>query len=332
MIKKRIATLGGGSGSNAVLKGLVEYDTFDITALVTMADDGGSTGVLRDEMKVQSVGDARQAVAALALGDEEIRRLFQYRFHDGPCKGHSLGNVMLAAGEQLFGSFEQSITALSRMLQVQGRVVPITNDNPRIVATLSTGEKIIGEGEIYTRNYPRGEKLSIAFTNTTRISDAARDALTQADAVVITPGTYYCTLMPVLMVEGVSEVLSKRDIPIIIVLNCLNRKGHTEGWKASDYVAGLEHVLRRSVTHILMNSEPLTHEQIVQYDLTNESGLIIEDDLGGDMRVHRKDVLSQDTVHRSSTDVLAVHRAFIRHDPSKVAKVITALLHEPINF
>ncbi len=325
-MQKRLVTLGGGSGSNAVLKGLVENKTLDITALVTMADDGGSTGVLRNEMQVQSVGDARQAIAALAQGDEDIRRLFQYRFHDGPCAGHSLGNIMLAAGEQLFGTFEQSIECLSRMLATEGRVVPITNDNPRIQATLSTGEVIVGEGEIYTRSYPLGERLSISFTEPAHISPQAESALQNADAIVITPGTYYCTLLPVLMVTGVSDVLKTKDVPIIVVLNCLNRKGHTEGWKAHDYVAGLEHVMGRHVTHILMNSEKLTKEQIEQYDLTKESGLIIEDDMESDARVVRKDLLSQDTVHRSSTDVLAVHRAFIRHDPNKVASVISTIL------
>ncbi|MFM2414639.1 MAG: hypothetical protein RI911_332, partial [Candidatus Parcubacteria bacterium] len=145
-MKKKIVTLGGGSGSNAVLKGLAVYKDLDITALVTMADDGGSTGVLRNEMQVQSVGDSRQALAALAQGDEGIRRLFQYRFHDGPCKGHSLGNIMLAAGEQLFGNFEQSLECLSRMLHVSGKVLPITLDKPRIQAARANGEIIVGEG------------------------------------------------------------------------------------------------------------------------------------------------------------------------------------------
>ena len=325
-MKKHIVTLGGGSGSNAVLSGLVSYDAYSVTALVTMADDGGSTGVLRDEMQVQSVGDARQAIAALAQGDEEIRRLFQYRFHDGPCKGHSLGNIMLAAGEQLFGSFEQSVSCLSRMLQTHGTVVPITNDSPRIQATLQSGEIIHGEGEIYTRSYPRGEQLSISFTHKTTIAPRAKEALESADAVVITPGTYYCTLLPVLMVSGVAAILQSKHVPIVIVLNCLNRAGHTEGWTAQDYVLGLERVLGRQCTHIIMNSEQLTPEQRAQYDLDAHPELTIEDNLGDDSRVIRAPVLSHDTVHRSSTDVLATHRAFIRHDSKKVAAVITSLV------
>lgn len=325
-MKKHIVTLGGGSGSNAVLSGLVSYDAYAITALVTMADDGGSTGVLRDEMQVQSVGDARQAIAALAQGDEEIRRLFQYRFHDGPCKGHSLGNIMLAAGEQLFGSFEQSVGCLSRMLQTHGTVIPITNDNPRIQAKLPTGEIICGEGEIYTRAYPQGVRLDISFTEHTQVSERALEALENADAVVITPGTYYCTLLPVLMVSGVAEILQKRDIPIIIVLNCLNRVGHTEGWTARDYVDGLEAVLGRTCTHIIMNNEPLCADQVIQYNLDSHPELCIQDNLGSDSRVVRAHVLSHDTVHRSSTDVLATHRAFIRHDSKKVAQVIASIL------
>ncbi len=325
-MKKHIVTLGGGSGSNAVLNGLVTLDTYAVTALVTMADDGGSTGVLRDEMQVQSVGDARQAIAALAQGDEEIRRLFQYRFHDGPCKGHSLGNIMLAAGEQLFGSFEQSVECLSRMLQTHGTVVPITNDNPRIQAKLPTGEIIRGEGEIYTRAYPRGIRLEIAFTEQAHISPRAQAALESADAVVLTPGTYYCTLLPVLMVSGVAEILQTRNVPIIVVLNCLNRVGHTEGWTARDYVDGFEKVLGRSCTHIIMNNEPLSAVQIEQYHLDSHPELCIEDNLGSDSRVIRAHVLSHDTVHRSSTDVLATHRAFIRHDSKKVAQVIASIL------
>ncbi len=323
---KHVVTLGGGSGSNAVLSGLVTHDGYNVTALVTMADDGGSTGVLRDEMQVQSVGDARQAIAALAQGDEEIRRLFQYRFHDGPCKGHSLGNIMLAAGEQLFGTFEQSVACLSRMLQTRGTVVPITNDNPRIQAKLQTGEIIKGEGEIYTRSYPRGARLEVSFTEKTIISPLARAALESADAVVITPGTYYCTLLPVLMVTGVAEILQKRNVPIIVVLNCLNRAGHTEGWSAKDYIDGFEETLGRRCTHIIMNNEPLSTVQIQQYHLDAHPELCIEDNLGTDSRVMRAHVLSHDTIHRSSTDVLATHRAFIRHDSKKVAGVIANIL------
>jgi uncharacterized cofD-like protein len=148
----------------------------------------------------------------------------------------------------------------------------------------------------------------------------------QADAIVITPGTYYCTLLPVLMVEGVSDVLMAKQVPIILVLNCLNRKGHTEDWKASDYIHGLESVMRRNVTHVLMNNEPLTEEQKTQYELNDTSGLQIHDDVIGDARILRLPLLSQDTIHRSSTDVLAKHRAFIRHDSQKVAAALVSIL------
>jgi uncharacterized cofD-like protein len=212
------------------------------------------------------------------------------------------------------------------MLQARGRVLPISNDNPRIIATRLNGEEIIGEGEIYTQNYEKGELLSIRFAEPTYLADAARAALQNADAIIITPGTYYCTLLPVLMVAGLSDVLKEKQIPIVIVLNCLNRLGHTDGWTALDYVTGLEQAMGRPATHIMYNSAQPNTEQLSQYAIDSHPELLIVDNFEDDSRVIRAPLISSDVVHKSSTDVLATHRAFIRHDSAKVAEIIEKIV------
>ena len=320
-----IVTIGGGTGSYTVLSGLKNLDNVSLSALVSMSDNGGSTGVLRDELGVLPPGDIRQCLVALSEHSEIVRKLINYRFSEGTLKGHSFGNIFLAALEKVTGDFAEGVLIASEILKVKGKVIPITKDKADLSILLSNDELIEGQVNITNTNIQELGFKKIFYKNNVQLNENAKLAIEQADYIIIGPGDYYVSIMPNLIVNGFKEAIMASKAKIILPINLTNKSGHTLHWKASNYLKDIESYLGKSVDIILINNEAPSREQIERYELQEGDGVLIQDDLDDD-RVVRKVLISHLIPSISSVDT--VRRSFIRHDSLKLADCVSSLIKE----
>lgn len=322
---KKIVTVGGGTGSFTVLSGIKNIPHISITALVSMADDGGSTGALRDELGVLPPGDVRQCLVALSEHSDIVRKLMNYRFHEGSLSGHNFGNIFLAALEKVSGDFVHGIQVASEILKVKGTVVPVTSNKADLIIALNNNRFLIGEDELNHADFQEiGIKL-MSYKQEVTLNDHARRALLEADYIVLGPGNYHCSILPCLIVDGFKEALHESKAKIILPVNLTNKSGHTMGWKASDYVNSVEEYLGRAVDVALINNEMPSAEQIEAYKLEEGDGVLVEDDYTGKNAV-RAPLLSHAVIQKIEGDAIHSVRSFIRHDSTKMATAIQKLI------
>ena len=278
---KKIVTVGGGTGSYTVLSGLKYFSDIEITALVSMADDGGSTGVLRDELGVLPPGDVRQCLIALSEHDAILRKVMAYRFSEGTLAGHSFGNIFLAALEKVSGDFVQGVEIASEILKVQGRVLPVTDNKAELVVTLHDGQKLFGENLLNHASVQEKGIAHIGFKGDVQLNAKAEKAILEADCIVLGPGNYFCSLVPCLITKGFKEALQKTKAKIIFPVNLTNKQGHTMHWTVTEYVAHLEEFLGKDVDCVLINSEFPSEEQVDYYEIEEGDGVLVLDDYEG---------------------------------------------------
>ena len=210
--KKKIVVIGGGTGNFVVLQGLKKYPV-DLTAIVSMADDGGSTGILRDELGVLPPGDVRQCLVALSDSSRLMRSLMNYRFENGGLGGHSFGNLLLSALEKVTGSFEKAVEEAGKILYIKGKVIPITTHQVRLKMVLNNRKILEGEKEIYlSQEIDQGYK-TIYLDPYPKVNPRVLEEIRNADLIVIGPGGLYTSLIPNLLVEGVCEAIGQRGAP-----------------------------------------------------------------------------------------------------------------------
>lgn len=322
---KNIVTIGGGTGSYTLLRGLKKYDDINISAIVSMADDGGSTGRLRDQLGVLPAGDVRQCLVALSEHSETIRELMSYRFEEGGLSGHNFGNIFLAALEKVAGSFTKGVKVASDILKIKGHVIPVTENEATLCVTLKDGTTLVGENSINHQDTQTSGVAFVHFEKNVALSKDARDAIYHADLIVLGPGNLYCSVLPNLVVNGFREALSEARAKIVLPLNLTNKKGHTEHWRVSNYVQEIEKYIERPVDVILVNDDAPSDEQIAVYRLEEGSGVLVENDME-DARIRKAPLLSKEIVQHSRSDAVANMRSFIRHDSDKLAQEIIRLL------
>ncbi|MEB3351682.1 MAG: gluconeogenesis factor YvcK family protein [Cyanobacteriota bacterium] len=233
-----LVAIGGGTGLSTLLSGLKRYSS-NITAIVTVADDGGSSGVLRRELGVQPPGDIRNCLAALAREEPLLTRLFQYRFRSGSgLEGHSFGNLFLSALTAITGSLESAITASSRVLAVQGQVVPATNADVRLWAELENGERIEGESRIGKAHSPVVRLGCIP--DRPPALPRALEAIAHADLIVLGPGSLYTSLLPNLLVPDLVKAIARSPAPRLYVCNLMTQPGETDGLDVGGHLRAIE--------------------------------------------------------------------------------------------
>jgi uncharacterized cofD-like protein len=322
---KNIVTIGGGTGSYTVLSGLKTLRGASLTALVSMADNGGSTGVLRDELGVLPPGDVRQCLVALSEHSEIMRKLMNYRFQNGGLGGHNFGNIFLAALEKVTGNFAEGVRVASEIMKVNGRVLPITDDKADLMMTLSNKTTVEGEGLIDEAKFQHVDVEKVFYKNKVSLSPDAKEAILKADFIVIGPGDFYTSILPHFIVEGFKHAIQESRATIILPINLTNKQGHTMHWKASNYLREVESKIGRIIDVILVNDEKPTLLQVEQYKLEEGDGVMVEDDLT-DTRTLRAPLLSHAIIETDSKDT--VTRSFIRHDSNKLAAIIGALVNK----
>ncbi|MBU2567016.1 YvcK family protein [Patescibacteria group bacterium] len=320
--KSKIVVLGGGTGTFTTLSGLKVHDV-DLTAVVSIADDGGSTGRLRDELGVLPPGDIRQCLVALASGDDALRHLFNYRFSEGSLDGHHFGNLFLSALEKIYGNPIQAISAAHRVLNVRGKVIPVSAQSSNLFAELEDGTVVEGEHAIDVKDNQRA-KIRECFLDPVVIANPeALDAIREADAIILAPGDLYTSLIPVLLVQGVAEAISECKGPVIYVLNLVAKPGQTDGYTAQKFIEKLKtYISPAKVDVAIVNSAEIPEAVLVRYTKVGEH--IIKDDLNGECKVYREDVLAEKIARPIAGDRL--ERSLLRHDSAKLAKVIINII------
>ncbi len=328
MSTKNVVTIGGGTGSFTLLSGLKKYP-INIAAIVSMADDGGSTGVLRDELGVLPPGDVRQCLVALSESSETLRKLMTYRFEKGGLKGHNFGNLFLSALEKTEGGFTQGVEEAAKILNVKGEVIPVTKQDTNLYLLLKNGKLLSGEEQI-NHNFEI-EKAGIAknYLQPRAVANPkAIEKILAADLIVIGPGNHYCSIMPNFLVKGIADAICKSKAKVVYNCNLVNKKGHTEKFTLDDYIRSLDKYLpAKRIDFVTFNATKPNESLIRKYE--GQRALLIkfrESDEERSYRVVRTDLLSKIKPRYSAADVTAPHRAFIRHDSEKLAKTLMMIM------
>jgi len=312
---KKVVVIGGGTGNFVVLRGLKQYN-LDLSAVVSMADDGGSTGILRDELGVLPPGDVRQCLVALSDSSRLMRSLMNYRFENGGLQGHSFGNLLLSALEKVTGSFEKAVEEAGKILSIKGKVIPVTTHQTRLKMILKNGKVLEGESQVYVSQEIEQGYSSIYLEPFAKADAHAIDEIMNADVVILGPGGLYTSLIPNLLVEGIPKALRDTQAKKVFVVNLMNKKGQTTHFKVSDHLRELQRFIGKDVfDHILINNGKPAEELIKLYA---DEGNLVENNLSNDGRVRSADLLDSDLTERQKGDVFP--RNFIRHDAHKLAK------------
>lgn len=269
----RIVAIGGGHGLSTLLKGL-KQKTSNISAIVTVADDGGSSGRLREEMDIIAPGDLRNCLVALADKDTALEQLFQYRFGgEGELSGHSLGNLFLAALIKEFGSAQNALEAASTVLNIRGKVMPATAERIRLLAKMSDGKEIEGESEIAAYGESRKTKIlhmSMIPEAPIAVGDAL-EAIRHADLITLGPGSLYTSVLPDLLVPEILQAIKESNAPCLYICNIMTQPGETEGYTVSDHVKALiEHVGKNVIDYVLVNNARPSREILKKYEEVGE--------------------------------------------------------------
>lgn len=321
----KIAVLGGGTGSFTLLSALKHY-SHSIAAIVNMADDGGSTGVLRDELGALPAGDIRQCLVALS-DSPKVRDLFNYRFEEGTFAGHAFGNLLISALEKMTGDFTDAVETASEILRVNGMVIPATLDDVRLKMTWPDGTVLQSEKKIDAHTFlndPRRATLSLVPATTA--NPTALDAIRQADMVVVAPGDLYTSLGPLLVIDGFREALQETRALTVYVCNLVTKKGQTDQFTVADHAREIERFAGGVfLDYVLYNEQQ--PDTTLREKYKEEGGFLVESTI--DMTDERYLAIGGNFLGRIATahggDVLPVTRSLIRHDASAIAQALMEL-------
>lgn len=320
MKKKKVVVIGGGTGNFVVLQGLKKYNV-DLTAVVSMADSGGSTGILRDELGVLPPGDVRQCLVALSNSSHLMRSLINYRFENGGLEGHSLGNLLLSALEKVTGSFEKAVEEVGKILVIKGKVLPVTTNQVHLKMILNNRKILEGESSIYLSNEIDQGYKSIFLEPYPTVNPKVIEEIMTADLIVLGPGGIYTSIIPNLLVEKVSHSICQSPAKKALVVNLMNKKGQTTGFKMSHNLKEINKFLGLDTfDFILANSSRPAPDLLEAYA---EEGEFIENDLKED-RVILSDFLGP-LGETKKADLMK--RNLIRHDSDKLAKELMKIVN-----
>ena len=312
--EKKIVVIGGGTGTYTVLKALREHPVY-LSAIISMADDGGSTGVLREEFGILPTGDVRRALVALSRHpDDRLAKLFTYRFKEGGVSGHSVGNLIITALERIYGSFEEALNEASQILAVErGEVIPVTLSNVRLFAQLEDGSIIKGETNIDVPKHDGEMRVEKVWLEPkAKINPRAIKAIREAHLIVMGPGDIYTSVIPNLLVRGIPEAIRQTRAKKIYVCNLMTKYGETHGFVAQDFVTILEEYLGEEVLDmILLNTGRPSIPLLRKY--RNEKAFFV-DPFFPKAPGSKKPKIIQTSLIRTGD--------LIRHDPKKLAELI----------
>ena len=309
----KVVAIGGGTGLSTMLRGLKAF-TSNITAVVTVADDGGGSGVLRQELGMLPPGDIRNCILALADTEPLMEQLLQYRFKEGNLKGQSFGNLFLAAMDGISSSFVEAVKRMSNVLAVTGRVLPVTLENVTLCAELEDGSIVCGESRIgQHRNFNkcRIKRVYMEPADAEPLEDVI-DALDQADVIVLGPGSLYTSILPNLLVRGICQAIQRSNALKIYVCNVMTQPSETEDYSVSDHIRALEdHSCKGIIDLCIVNNSVIPDDIREKYQ--ND---------GADQVVIDRETVENAGIRIIEGDYASLRNNLVRHDPHKLAEAV----------
>ncbi len=314
--KPSVVVIGGGTGMPVLLRGLKKYP-IELSALVTVADDGGSTGRLRSEMDIPATGDIRNVIASLSEAEPMLLELFQHRFKKGNgLSGHAMGNLLLAAISSINGDFYKGIREVSRVLNVKGNIYPISNEPVTLHARLEDGTIVSGESSIPHAHAPI-HSVFVTPENARPLPEAMT-AIEEADLIVISPGSLYTSILPNIIIPHIKEAIHRSHAHVAYVCNVMTQAGETTGYTASDHIQAIfDHIGYHTVQSIIVHNESISEHSRELY--AEENAALVEYDIDR-LRSFGLNIIEDDIIdHEEST---------LRHDAEKVAKLLYTFVCE----
>ncbi|WFD10825.1 gluconeogenesis factor YvcK family protein [Tepidibacter hydrothermalis] len=333
MIKKRklldkakrgpkVVVIGGGTGQSIFLRGLKKF-TNNITAVVTVADDGGGSGVLREDLGMLPPGDIRNCILALANMEPTMEKIMQYRFEEGKLEGQSFGNLFLAAMNGIYGNLEIAVSKVSDIFALTGKVYPVTTEDINLMAQLKNGNIVRGESAI-------PEEVKIQDTKIDRIYlqpsnpkplQGVLDSIEDADIIVMGPGSLYTSIIPNLIVDGVAEKIEKSDALKVYIPNIMTQPGETDDYDVCDHVDSiLKHTKYGIIDLVIANNERISKDDLIKYENDGSKQVLIDK--------NQIKQLNSMNISVIQTNLVEVRKKYIRHNSEKMSSIIVGLTNK----
>lgn len=316
----KITAIGGGTGLSSLLQGLKQY-TSNLTAIVTVADDGGSSGKLRDDFGILPPGDIRNCLVALADTSPLMEELFQYRFEgESTLGGHSFGNIFILALSRVTNGFEQAVQAASKILAIRGRVLPSTLSKVRLVAELANGTKTTGESNITKRKDKSPVKTLYLEPSGCQAPQSTLEAIQEADAIVLGPGSLYTSIMPNLLIGSIAGAVNNSSAIKLYVCNVMTQPGETDGYKASDHIKALyNNTSLRRIDYAVINNSTIPKPLAERYE--NENAHHVQVDLD---EIKKMGITPIEDAFIAVSNIAGSE--YIRHNPRRLAKAVIDII------
>jgi uncharacterized cofD-like protein len=323
--RRRLAVIGGGTGLSVLLRGIKEYGD-DISAIVTVADDGGNSGTLREDLGMLPPGDVRSCILALADEENAMQDILRYRFKEGRLAGQNIGNLMIAALNDVYGSFEEAVSRLSDILKIKGRVIPVTESEIRLCAELNNGNIVIGESRIAKASQKEGQPVKRVFLipDGSVVVGQAREAVENADLTLIGPGSLYTSIIPNFLSAGLKEALAASKGKRVYICNVMTQPGETDGFGVKEHVGVLEQYIGEGVLeYVIANSKRLDPDSLAPYVHDGARQVI----------PGREDIeyLENKGITLIGGDFIETKKGYIRHDSAMIAAALGARMPLDLN-
>lgn len=308
---KKVVVLGGGTGQSVLIKGLKQFP-FDVTAVVTVSDDGKSTGILRKEFNVPAVGDIRRVLISLAETEEIVEQLINYRFKTtSDLNGHAVGNILLTALTDISGNLSSGIKQISKILNLKGRVLPLTDDDVTLAAIMEDGSIIEGESKI-TESTKKIKK--VYYTEEPKVNEEVIEQIKDSEAIILSMGSVYTSIIPNLLCEKVIKAIDESNAKIIYICNLMTQPGETDDFKVSDHINLLNSYLgKRKIDIVLTNNEKISKKVQKIYETKEQKDLVKVDD---------KNI----NIENIKKPLVKIENNVIRHDNVKLGLEIMNIL------
>jgi len=325
-VDKKIVAIGGGTGLSILLRGIKESFE-DITAIVNVVDDGGSSGMLREDLGMLPPGDIRNCIMALAETEPILKELFDYRFNEGRLSGQSFGNLMIAAMADIYDNFEIAVKNISKILAVKGRILPATIEDIKLIGDLKDGTRVFGESIIPYQALKRGtsiERVTIK-PHTAKALDEAVNQIKSADIIFIGPGSLYTSILPNLLVEGIAESIRSSKAVKIFIPNLMTQPGETDHFTVRQHLVAIEqHVGNLGFDYVVVNEEAMPKEAIENY-MKEKASQILLDEADVEFMEEKKIQIIQG-------NYLEVKCGYVRHDSKRIGEDVNKILEIPQDF
>ena len=318
-LEPKIVVIGGGTGQSVFLRGLKKKAN-NITAIVTVADDGGGSGVLREDLGMLPPGDIRNCLLALANIEPTMREVMQYRFTEGALKGQSFGNLFLAAMNGLYGNFEVALYKMSQIFAITGKVLPVTLKNINLIAELKNGKIVKGESKIpeEVKKYKTSiEKVYLDEQNVKPL-DEVITSIENADIIIMGPGSLYTSIIPNLLVDGVVDAIKKSKAPKVYICNIMTQPGETDNYNVLEHVnAIVRHTNNNIIDYIISNNEVLGKEMLERYQNDGANQVLLDEEQRNKLRVMDIKCIEE--------NLIEIKNNYIRHDANHISDIVINL-------